>query len=81
MYVKFVEVMHTSHMISMEYHFITCLQKVKMLTLHVFFNIHSDTFFGLACDNSKVDKAKKSEWVYPTVARKKENAKKINKLI
>ena len=42
------------------------------------FDYHNDTFFGLARDDTKVNKSKKSEWVYPTVAKKKENAKNIN---
>ena len=46
-----------------------------------FFYYHNDSFLGLACNNSKVSSTKKSEWVYPTVAKKKEHAKKINKLV
>ena len=42
------------------------------------FYYHYDIFFGLACDDTKVNKTKKSELVYPTVAKKKENAKNIN---
>ena len=55
--------------------------KGKHAGMTCFFDYHSDTFFGLARDDTKVNKTKKSEWVYPTVAKKKENAKKIYKLI
>ena len=30
-------------------------------------------FFGLAREDSKMNKSKKSEWAYPTVSKKKEN--------
>ena len=42
-----------------------------------FFDYHSDIFFGLACDDTKVNKTKKYEWVYPTVAKKKKMPKKL----
>ena len=41
-----------------------------------FFDYHDDAFFGLAREDSKMNKSKKSEWAYPTVSKKKENLKK-----
>ena len=38
------------------------------------FDYHNDTFFGLARDDTNVNKTKKYELVYPTVAKKKETA-------
>ena len=43
-----------------------------------FFDYHDDSFFGLARDDSKLSNAKKSDWAYPTVSKKKENLKKWN---
>ena len=41
-----------------------------------FFDYHNDCFFGLAREDTKLTKAKKSDWVYPTVSKIRENAKK-----
>jgi len=41
-----------------------------------FFDYHDDAFFGLAREDSKLSNAKKSEWAYPSISRKKENAKR-----
>ena len=46
-----------------------------------FFNYHNDSLFGLARDHTKDRKTKKSEWDYPTMAKKKEHTKKTNKLV
>ena len=41
-----------------------------------FFDYHNDCFLGLARDDVKLSNAKKSEWAYPSVSKKKGNAKK-----
>ena len=46
-----------------------------------FFNYHNDSLFGLARDHTKDRNTKKSEWDYPTMAKKKEHTKKTNKLV
>ena len=50
--------------------------KGKHAGMTCFFYCHSDTFFGLARDDTKVNKTKKSVWVYPTVAKKKDKTQK-----
>ena len=45
-----------------------------------FFDYHNDAFFGMARDDSAISGTKKSDWCYPTSAKKKENAKSIAKL-
>ena len=41
-----------------------------------FFDYHDDAFFGLARDDTKLSNAKKSDWAYPSMSKRKENAKK-----
>ena len=41
-----------------------------------FFDYHDDCFFGLARADTKVSNIKKSDWVYPTVAKKRQNTYK-----
>jgi len=45
-----------------------------------FIDYHDDCFFGLAREDNKVSNTKKSDWVYPTVAKKKENSKRWRNL-
>ena len=40
-----------------------------------FIDYHDDAFSGLVRDDSKINNAKKSEWTYPIVSKKKENPK------
>ena len=41
-----------------------------------FFDYHDDCFFGLARDDGRVREVKKSEWAYPTQAKRKRNEKR-----
>lgn len=41
-----------------------------------FIDYHDDCFFGLAREDNKVSKTRKADWVYPTVAKRKENTKR-----
>lgn len=45
-----------------------------------FFDYHNDAFFGMARDDSAISGTKKSDWCYPSRAKKRENAKSIAKL-
>ena len=58
------------------FHFIPT--KGKQAGKMFFFDYHDDAFFGLARGYSKMNCAKKSEWAYPAVSKKKENLKKWN---
>ena len=40
-----------------------------------FFDYHNDAIFGLARDDTKLSNAKKSDWAYPSMSKRKENAK------
>jgi len=41
-----------------------------------FIDYHDDCFFGLSREDNSLSKRKKSDWVYPTVAKRKENSKR-----
>ena len=45
-----------------------------------FFDYHDDCFFGLAREDAKVSDFKKADWVYPSIAKKKENTRTIKSL-
>ena len=45
-----------------------------------FFDYHNDHFFGLAREDVGLSKTKSKDWNYPSLAKKRENARNINKL-
>ena len=46
----------------------------KHVGMLCFFDYHNDYFNGLPCDNARISDTEKLDWVYPTKAKKKENA-------
>ena len=45
-----------------------------------FFTYYDETFFGFVWENAKLINVKKSDWAYPSIVKKKENAKKRSNL-
>ena len=58
------------------FHCISYQQEEKILVKCAFFYYHDDCFFGLARADTKVSNIKKSDWIYPTVAKKRQNTYK-----
>ena len=54
--------------------------KGKHIGKMCFFDYHDDAFFGLAREDTKLTNARKSDWTYPSIAKKKGNAKKWSNL-
>ena len=40
-----------------------------------FFDYHDNAFFGLAREDTKLSNAKKSDWAYPSISKRKEKKK------
>ena len=50
--------------------------KGKHIGKMCFFDYHYDAFFGLAREDTKLTNTKKSDWTYPSIAKKNVNTKK-----